>query len=150
MYTEIDMSGRVEETHHATAIGLVGAVSHSIFISAKEKRKLITEMRKVKSSWSKKRIHIAIFSTLLFFTIRDVASQLSVMKIDPEYTGYEHIIRERVIMLCQRHGCSVSKSQITFVHVGKKSPAHDLAYKVLKRKKKPNQIVTAKDVLGEF
>jgi hypothetical protein len=70
--------------------------------------------------------------------------------IDPEYEGYEAIIKEWIMTLCHREGIVVYREQVTFHRVGKKSPAHELAYRTFKKRLIADQIIRAEDILRKF
>ena len=150
MQVEIDMSGRIEETTRPTALALANGLAASIRITAREKRKVLRTLRHSKPQWSRTLINVYVFSVVLCLLLREHIEKLDLAIIDPEYPGYESVIKNRVLTLCWRQGLTVHKDQITFGRVGKKSPAHDLAIKVYQRKVPPDQRITAKDVLREF
>jgi hypothetical protein len=146
MQAEIDMSGRVEETNRATALALANDVSVCISISAKEKQQLIKAMLKRKSQ-KRTVIHVTIFSTLLFLLLREHVEKLDLVAIDPEYPGYEPVIKNQLLGHCENNELGVDKECIYFEQVGKKSPAHDLAIKVYQGKATADRVVTAKEIL---
>jgi len=87
---------------------------------------------------------------LLYLLLRDHLEGLALAIIDPEYPGFEPVIKNRILTLCLRQGVKVYKDHLTFQLVGKKSPAHDLAIKVFKGKALPDQEISAEEVLAEF
>jgi hypothetical protein len=146
MQAEVDMSGRIEETTRPTVLALANGVSTTLLMSAKEKRVAIDLLLKRKPETDRTLIHVFIFSNLIFLLVQEHIEALSLVTIDPEYIGYEPVIKNRIMTLCKKAGIWIYRDQIEFASVGKKSPAHHLAYKVYKRRVKPNRIVTAKEV----
>jgi len=150
MQADLDMSGRIEETSRPTVLALANGLTASIRITAREKRKVLNALRQHRSQWSRTLVNVYVFSVLVYLVLRDHIEKMSLVIIDLEYSGYEAVIKNRVLTLCRRQGVTVYKDQITFHRVGKKSPAHILAFKVYKRLVEPDQVVTADDVLAEF
>ena len=70
--------------------------------------------------------------------------------IDTEYPGFESVIKNRLLTLSWRDGLKVQKDQLAFGQIGKKSPAHKVAYQVYKGLDKPDRVISAADVLAEF
>ncbi len=147
MPTDVDMSGRIEETNRPTAIALANDVNECILISERDKRAVIETLRRQKPERERKLIHIRIFSTLLYLLLRDHFQRLSVVTIDLEYPGYERDIKDWVMTLCRRNNVLVHHDQIEFHRVGKKSPSHLLAYQTYKGQKPPNRRITAQEIL---
>jgi hypothetical protein len=147
MQADVDMSGRIEETNRPTALAMANGVAVSIFMSAKDKRRIIEALRQRKPARERKFIHIRVFSTLLFLLLERDIEKLATVIVDPEYPGYEADIKDWGLTLCRRHGIPVHRDQIVFRRVGKKSPAHRLAYRTFRGKIQPTQRVAAEDVL---
>ena len=94
--------------------------------------------------------HVLIYSTLLYLLLKDYMEKLDRVVIDREYTGHEALIKDRVMALCGRRGVSVNRDQVVFDWVGKKSPAHKLAYRAYKGVMKPDRLISASEVLAEL
>lgn len=88
-----------------------------------------------------------MFLSLLYLLLKAHIGKKNVVTVDTEYTGYEGLIKNRVMALLKKDGIEVSADQIDFRRVGKKSPARDLANKVRLKKVKADQIVTAKELV---
>ncbi len=149
MRADIDMSGRIEETNRPTAIALANGVSYCIRISAREKRKLLVALKQLRPERRAVQHQVLVFSTLVFYLIRERIGELSQVRIDLEYPAYEASIKEHILNLCRRYHLNVM-CEIEFQQVGKKSPAHDLAIRVYRGKAKADKGVTAKEILKEF
>lgn len=147
MNADIDMSGRIEESNRATAVGLANGVSFCVYISGVEKRKAIAILKQRYPDRDANLIHIFVFTVLLYYVLQPHIERLSLVTIDLEYTGHDALIKNRVMTLLRNAGLSVEKEQLTIGRVGKKSPSHELAYGVYAGKKKPDRVLTAADVL---
>ena len=150
MHADVDMSGRIEETNRPTALGLANGVSYSILISAREKRRAIEALQQMMPQRDRATIHIRVFAILLFLLLQEELPRLELVSIDPEYPGHEPTIKNVVMAYCRKHGIQIYADQIMFRRVGKKSPAHMLAYETFKGRKKPDRILRARDILAEF
>jgi hypothetical protein len=147
MQADVDMSGRIEETNRPTVVALANGAVASIFISPRDKRKVIETLKRRKPERERKYIYIRVFSALLFLLLEHEIGKLSLVVVDPEYPGYEADIKDWVLTLCRRNVVPVLRDQIMFRQVGKKSPAHELAYQTYKGKLQPDRIITAEEVL---
>ena len=150
MHVEIDQSGRIEETNRPTAIALANGVTASVRIAASEKRKALLALRLAKPQWSRRLIRVYVFSVLLYLLLRDHLEGLTLATIDTEYPGYEPVIKNRVLTLGWRDGLKIQKDRLAFRQIGKKSPAHKVAYRVYKGFEKPGRVISAADILAEF
>jgi hypothetical protein len=150
MQADVDMSGRIEETNRPTALALANGVSVSIWISAKDKREAIAALRKLRPERERKFIHVLLFSHVLYLLVRGHIEKLNLIKVDEEYPGYEPVIKNRVLSLCRNEGLKVEADQIAFTRVGKKSPAHTLAYGVFKGNIRPGNILTVEEIIRGF
>ena len=150
MHADVDMSGRIEETNRPTALGLANGMSYSVLISAREKRRAIATVGQLYPHWRRRLIHVRLFSTTLYLLLQSHMHQVDLVTIDPEYPGHERDIKDWVLTLCRRQGLRVYADQMAFQRVGKKSPSHRLAYGVYKGQYKPNQVITAEDLLAEL
>ena len=147
MHADIDMSGRIEETNRATAVGLANGVSFCVYLSGAEKRKVIAILKQRYPDRNITLIHVFIFTVLLYYVLQPRIEDLSLVTIDLEYMGHDALIKNRVLTLLRNAGLRVEKEQLSIAQVGKKSPSHELAYGVYAGKKKPDRILTAADVL---
>ncbi len=143
------MSGRIEETNRPTVIAVANDISSTILISAREKRLLLKELKKRRPGRSAKLHHVLVFSTLVFYLIREHLGEFQQITIDLEYQGHEASIKEHVLNLCYRYGLKV-KGEIVFLQVGKKSPAHEKAIAVYRGKARADRIITAREILREL
>src|SRR5258708_3415368 len=141
MQAELDMSGRLEETNRPTVLALANGVTATLRISGKDKQVIIRSLKKLKPDWDKTLIHVLLFATLVSILVRHDAKRLDRVIIDPEYVGYEPVIKNRILQLLQRRQITLESEQIVFHHIGKKSPAHTAAINVFRGKAKPDKTI---------
>jgi len=99
---------------------------------------------------STKTLYVRLFTTALYFLLRDRIEHFSRVEIDLEYPGRDAQIREHLLNLLRRDGKQVEAAQIQFAYIGKKSPAHELAIQSLRGDKRPDMVLTLGDVMGQF
>lgn len=120
----IDQSGKIEDTAKNSVIAGVNGNRYAVIVPAKEKRNLQEKFRRV----GLPTLFIDYtFAICLYFIIKESGSKFTYI-VDIEYPGHEKIIyniledlfKEEIIVFWKR--------------IGKNSKAHDLAYKVFKKK----------------
>ncbi len=90
---------------------------------------------------------LIVFAAALFLLLRGVVESITLAIIDQEYTGYDALIRTRLLQFLWGKGLRVYPDMFAFGYVGKKSRAHDLAMKVHRGKLAPDHRVTLKELL---
>ena len=141
------MSGRIEETNRATAVGLANGLSFCVYISGAEKRKAIAILKQRYPDRNVTLLHVFIFTVILYYVLQPHIERLSLVTIDLEYTGHDALIKNRVLTLLRNAGLTIEKERLSIAQVGKKSSSHELAYGVYAGNKKPDRVLTAADVL---
>lgn len=135
MSIQIDQSGKIEDTSKATVLAASNSQKYSVLLPAKEKRRLQEHFRLIGSP----RLFIDyIFSMLLYYLILHTTS--TSFTVDTEYSGHTEIIEDLLTHITEK------EVQVTWKQIGKGSSAHDLAYKTLVGKLKPNSIVNAAQI----
>ncbi len=99
-WVEVDQSGRVEDLSTGSAVAFSGRNSAALFISAGQKRRIITFLRRT-SFIAAKDLPAVIFNVLVFDLIQK--SRIDVLKIDEEYTGKNALIEETLKKLFLRN-----------------------------------------------
>lgn len=146
MRVEIDQSGKVEDTHRLTIVAYSNGKTKILMVSAVEKQKLVTAMRKL--DYPKKTFIFKIFAGLIFLLIRNTKN-ITELFIDREYPGYEGTVKNILLNLLGKSGTK-NLPAISFIEVGKNSNAHKIAVETFRGVRKPDLVVKAKDVLRLF
>lgn len=140
---EIDQSGKIEQTNRNTVLAISNGKKFSILLRAQDKRLLQDIYR---TFFNKQRQFIyEVFSALLYILISNVKPQTRII-IDREYPGQEGLIKLLLLKFYNDQSKN-APANIEFGLVGKSSPAHDLGYKVFKKKQKASKIVTFEEIL---
>ena len=136
---EADQSVRVEELTDDTIIAIANAESkQAVIITSRAKRRLLEYYRRLGKP---KRFAPHVFSAGLALMILNSNFRVDEIVIDIEYPGYE----TEIIDLLKKH---FSRLLVYFSVIGKKSPAHFVAYGVHKGKIKPDFSVGFDEILA--
>lgn len=142
MRAEIDQSGKVEATSTHTVIAIANGLRASIMISGREKKKIQQIYRDIQ----RPRVYVsAVFAALIVLLLHKQRLPHNLI-IDTEYPGHERYILRLLESLGNKAGLNLERVAIDFEQVGKKSPAHQVAYMAF-RNKKADYVVSAKEVL---
>ncbi len=144
MQIEIDQSGKIEDTERLTVIAFSNSINRSLLISAKDKRSIQSIFRKINQP---RRFISKVFAAAIFVLIKDHLDSAHTIVIDKEYPGHEAEIKRYIYDICNKEGYTLNKHQIQFGNIGKRSPAHSVAYLSYKARKADIHL-SAKDLLN--
>ena len=142
---QVDQSNKIESSGD-TALALSNDEGYTIRIPAREKREAISVMRRHHGRRRRVQVYLRLFAVALYYLIRELPPGEPVV-IDTEYTGHEKNIKNMLLALLWRDDPDFDADNITFGHVGKKSPAHKEALAVYRREAKANRTLMARDLL---
>lgn len=137
MQIEVDQSGRTEYTAVDTV--LADSLGNSILIKAKDKRLVQANFRQRKKI---RLFMIELFSLLISYLIAKTYQKENIYILDIEYPGHNIDITHNIIRFCSKLKISLTKDQLRFASIGKKSKAHETAYLTFKKeiKTKPTRL----------
>jgi hypothetical protein len=142
MKIEIDTSSRLDQSGN-TIFSFSNEESKTILLSQKVRDKILTflpEKRIIKQ--------VKLFTICCFLLIKDSLEKIEEIKIDLEYPKYEGFIRDYLLKLIKKHlKRFFAKEKIKIVSIGKKSKVHQIAWRARKKEKKPDKILTFKEIL---
>lgn len=144
MHIKIDQSGKIEDTRQDTVVAFSNRKSKSILIDRREKRKLKQFFRKENTP------HLFPFKTfavLLFLLIKDNLADIEEIIIDIEYSGQDALIKTLLMQEIYKIYPAFDKDRISFRRIGRKANAHQKAIDTFRRKRKPDLIVKADDII---
>lgn len=83
---------------------------------------------------------------MIVLLIKNDLRKLDQIIIDREYIGYEKMIKQFIIEICQKHRLKLDPTIISFRNIGKRSKAHGVSVRAF-RKKRADLKVTVQDFL---
>ena len=135
----IDQSGKIEDTAKDTVLAAVNENDTAVILSAKDKRRLQENFRIL----GKPQLFVdAVFAAVLHFLVKKLTRRGRIC-VDIEYPGHTKIIEKIVNQLADKD------VGLEWVLVGKSSRAHDVAYKVFKKKLKMGKKLTAVEIWNQ-
>ncbi len=143
MRVEIDQSGRVEDLSTNTVVAFSNRSQVAIFIGAGEKR-IVVKFLKGSVIFSSD-FAPTFFSLLIFLLVQDCKEKSFL--IDEEYTGKNSVIEELLVELFKFKRRKAPT--IRFGRIGKKSPAHWLAWNIHRKRIRDKTLrkISAREVL---
>lgn len=145
---EVDQSGKVEDTAEDTALALSNDINFCIIIPATVKRQCVQVLRD--EGMTGQTLYFQLFAVALYFLVKDKLSDISTVVIDIEYIGREADIKLYLLNLLRRHDLVIEPEQIEFAHIGRESPAHDLALSTFRKVHSPDLVLDVGDILTEL
>ncbi len=134
MRIEIDQSGKIENTNRPTIIAYSNKNNDVLLISAKDKK----EIQKYFRNLGKPKLFIYLtFIVIVSYLIKDHIKNGDQIIIDREYPGYEKLISKKVKEIIVENS-NTKDISVYISQIGKKSNAHDLAWKELQSKTHKN------------
>lgn len=136
---EIDQSIKIEQSQQATTLAFANGEARVIVVPARVKQVAIRRLRRVGLTGS--RATLWLFSAAIFLLIRDHLPKITRIIIDIEYQGHEADVRLILLNFIRYQYPQYPARTIVFQQVGKKSPAHALAFKAHKGRVAAGQVV---------
>jgi hypothetical protein len=145
---DVDLIGRIEDTSRPTVITISAGLSVTLWIAGSVKEEAIKKLKESRPHWGPTRTNVFLYSTLLYLLLKDHIHKLDLVTIDTEYSGYEWVIKKRIMDLCRNYGKPISKNKIRFSRVEKTSLARMMATRVYKGNSIPDWRITVDEVLS--
>jgi hypothetical protein len=100
-----------------------------------------------KLSGKKLKKQLRLFAGCLYLLIEDYLQEIEKVIIDQEYPGHEEEIKWILLNILKEHFPN-REIRIEFRSLGKRSPAHLIALKTLRKEREANRVLTAKEILS--
>lgn len=146
---EIDQSNKVERTAQNTILAMCNEHQRTILIPAKVKRQTLKKLRR--QGKGRNLAYYQLFTASLFLLLEPhmphIIKHRENIMIDTEYVGQDDKIKGALLEYIRQIGLDLSKRQIFFAQVGKKSKAHKMAWGVQRGNFKADRIITLNDLL---
>lgn len=139
----IDQSGKIEDTAKNTVLAIANDLSYAILLQAKDKRLLQEVFRDFLGK--RRQFVYETFAVLLYLLVAKTHPKGRII-VDKEYPGHEPLIKLLLKKFDKNN--RLKEVSLDFGQIGKSSPAHNLAYAVLKKKKRANKVVSFEEVIN--
>jgi hypothetical protein len=141
MHIEIDQSGKIEQLNKDTVVAFSNEHQYSVLIKKSIKREIF-----VKYKSKVKNLRYKLFCLGIYYCIKNYLNNYHSMVIDFEYQGKENLIKS-ILLYYIRSTCGQFNSKlIRFGSITKNSNAHAAAIDAYRGHRKPNLILTLKDI----
>jgi hypothetical protein len=141
---EVDQSGRMEMSGDTTVAASDGfTVTVRVTAQVKQEVREALRDRGVKP----KLFMIRVFVGAILLAIQDHLTEVGILTIDEEYTGYEAAIKSLLLDRIRALGFEFAGDDIRIARIGKKSPAHRAAIRVTRQQAKADKTPTVKELL---
>ncbi len=142
MRIEIDQSGKIEQTDMDTVIAFSNRYQYSVLITKSTKREIF-----IKYKGKVKNLKYKLFCIGVYFCIRDYLHEYQLIIIDLEYRGKENLIKSILLNFIRKTYKNFDSKIIRFGSITKNSNAHTAAIDVHRGNRKPNKIISMKEVM---
>lgn len=144
---EVDQSGKIERLNADTILAFSDGDRYSLRIPVRVKQAAMANLKRKRPAAGAIGHTLRIFSAGLYLLLLPYLAAADRVAIDTEYTGHEAAIRERLLYLIRLGDPAYTGEQIVFAQVGKKSPAHDLAWGITRGEHRAHHVVTEQELL---
>ncbi|MFQ5595296.1 MAG: hypothetical protein ACE5HA_14210 [Anaerolineae bacterium] len=141
---ELDQSGRMEMSGD-TIVAASDGFAVTVKVTAKVKHEVQETLRE--QGVKPKLIMIRMFVGAILLAIEDHLDEIATLTIDQEYTGYEAMIKSLLLDRIHAQGFEFAGDDILIARVGKKSPAHRAAIRVMRRQARADKTTTVEELL---
>lgn len=141
MRIEIDTSSRLDQSGE-TVFAFSNHIQKAIVIKQKTRDQALNQFigKNLKRE-------LRLFSACIYYLIEDHLKMLQEIKIDQEYPGHENEIKWIILNIIKKQNPK-SKAIIRFENIGKKSQAHKVAWKTLRKERKAERVISSQEILS--
>ena len=146
MIPQVDQSIKIENTSQDTVLALANDISFTVLIPANVKRICLQTLREQGVQGNP--AVLRVFTAALFLLIEKKLPGLELIAIDKEYPGHDSRIKSMLMNWIRRSRPRFDPANITFIHVGKRSPAHRQAIGIVRGKALPERVLTVDEIMA--
>ena len=143
---EVDQSGKIEDLSVDTVLAFSDGSNRAIRIPVSVKHAGLEFLRQRHVS-SKVRF-LRMLAAGFYLLLKDDLKRIAHIVIDVEFAGREQDLRGMLLILIWQRFPLFSKDQLTFRRIGKKSPAHHLAWRVYRGERRADRVIAKEEFIG--
>jgi hypothetical protein len=92
---------------------------------------------------------LRVFAACVYLLVKDYLDQLEELVIDNEYPGHEGEIKRYLAnIIHSHHPTHFQETKVKFSSITKKSKAHEVAWKTLRKRRKTDSTIEAREILA--
>jgi hypothetical protein len=143
MKIEVDTSSRLDKSGD-TVFSFSNDIQKAILIKQTVRNECLEKL-----TGKKLKKELRLFAACIYLLIKDCLDEIEEIVIDKEYPGHEEEIRW-ILLNMLKGGLSHSEQRITirFEKIGKKSSAHEVAWKTFRKERNPDRIITLREIFS--
>lgn len=144
MYTiEIDTGSRLDQSGD-TVFGLSDDIQKTILLKQTVRDECLERL-----AGKKLKRELRLFAACCYLLIKEGIENFEEIKIDREYPGHEEQIKWILLNMIKKDYPRVKEGiKIGFGKVGKKSAAHEIAWRTLRKESNPDKVITSRELLA--
>ncbi|MFH1906938.1 MAG: hypothetical protein ABIL11_06095 [Chloroflexota bacterium] len=142
------MRESIGDTRVPTVVAFSNDDSLAILIPAMVKRECVQRLRQRGKTGTV--LYMQLFAVSLYLLLKEHARDFSQVTIDIEYPGHEVKIEEQLLNQLRREKAAVTGVKLDFLHIGKKSRAHEKALAVFNGDSRPNRTIGYREISARF
>jgi len=143
MQIQVDTSSRLDQSGD-TIFGFSDDIQKAILIKQRVRDECLERL-----SGKKLKRELRLFAACIYLLIKDHLEELEEVRIDREYSGHEEEIRWVILNILKRDSSHPEKRiTIRFERIGKKSSAHEVAWRTLRKEREPDRVIGSQEILS--
>ncbi len=142
---EVDQSGKIEDFEIGTILAFSNGCQKAILIPSSVKLVGLNFLRQRRIS--RKTRYLRMLAAGFFLLLKNDLINLNIITIDIEFSGREEDIRGILLNLIWRKFPTFSKEHLIFTRIGKKSPAHHLAWATFRGKRQVDKVISKEEFI---
>lgn len=141
MRVEVDQSGKIEQLNKDSVIAFSNKNQYSILIP-----KLVKQEAYKLYKGKAKNLRYKLFCIGIYYCLKDYIKEKELITICCEYQGKENLIKSLLLDYLRKDYAQIDPKIMRFGIIGKKSNAHAVAIDVFRGNRRPNKILSLKEV----
>jgi len=144
MQAEVDTGSRLDQSGDTT-FGFSDDIQRAILLRQTTRNECLWKLTGRKLSKE-----LRLFSACVYLLIKDYLDYLDEIKIDNEYPGHEGDIKRYLANIIRTYypHTRFNEEYIKVASIGKNRPAHEVAWKTLRKKREVDKVLNTQEILN--